>query len=115
MFSSDPAARQHFITGLRALADYLQARPDMPVPHYGATIHICASDAEDGGQDEIRHMAQCLDAPVSTGTDGSVETRKTFGSVTYLAFAMTRAAVARSAAQRSYYGSVIPDEAAADA
>ena len=38
--SVDPAARNEFIAGLRALADYLEAHQAVPVPAYGANIIV---------------------------------------------------------------------------
>ena len=115
MFSTDPGDRHDFITGLRALADYLEARPGMPVSHYGATINLAAPDVEDGGRAEIYHQACCLGAPVSTTGDGTLAPCKTFGSLTYRAFALTRAARPADSAQRSYYGCVLPDQGVPDA
>jgi hypothetical protein len=115
MFSTDPDDRHDFISGLRALADYLEARPGMPVSHYGATISVIAADVEDGGRAEIYHMSGCLGAPVITAGDGTLQTGKTFGSVTYRAFAMSKAARTVDSAQRSYYGCVIPGEGVPDA
>jgi hypothetical protein len=115
MFSTDPDDRHDFITGLRALADYLEARPGMPVSHYGATINVAAPDVEDGGRAEIYHLSGCLGAPVSETGDGTLATCKTFGSLTYRAFAMTKVAARRDEAQRSYYGCVIPDQGVPDA
>ena len=115
MFSTDPGDRDDFITGLRALADYLEARPGMPVSHYGTTISVIAADVEDGGRAEIDYVSGCLGAPVSTAGDGTLTTGKTFGSVTYRAFALSRAARAADSAQMSYYGCVIPDQGVPDA
>ncbi len=47
-FTTDPATRHALITGLRALADYLDQHPAVPVPRYGTEIYLSASSTDDG-------------------------------------------------------------------
>ena len=116
-YTTDPAERQEYITGLRQLADYLDANPGVPVPRYGSSIRLIASLAEDGGIAEIITIAAQLAAPVIDATQdmGSYRTCRSFGPVTYEAFSSTRASMAIYRAETSYAGCVIPDEVSADA
>lgn len=109
MFSTDPTRRKEYIDGLRQLADYLDANPGVPVPGYGTTIMLVASDAEDGGIAEIVALAVELAAPFAE-TDGVYRTQRQFGPITYKGFANSAASLADYSAQASYYGCVTPDD-----
>jgi hypothetical protein len=115
--TTDTAGRQAYITGLRQLADYLDANPGVPVPRYGTTILLLTRLAEDGGIAEIVDIAAQLAAPVIDATQdmGSYRTCRSFGSVTYEAVSHTRASMAVYRAEVSYAGCVVPDEVSADA
>jgi hypothetical protein len=109
MFSIDPARRSEYTNGLRQLADYLDANPDMPVPGSGTEIILTAADAEDGGITEVLGLSLLLGAPL-TERNGFYRTSRMFGPLTYLGVSQTRAFLAQYRAYNSYYGSVTPDD-----
>lgn len=115
MYSTDTSTRDAFITGLFALAVYLEAHPEVPVPAYGTEILVAARDMEDGGITDIQNAAGALASDV-VGTDsGGRETCRSFGPVGYKIFSLTKASMARHHAEASYRGCVMPDRETADA
>jgi hypothetical protein len=109
-FTTDPAIRQAFITGLRRLADYLDRHPAIPVPRYGAVIYLSASSTDDGGCAQVSRFASQLGVPVPVGvsSSGHYEAARRFGPVDYRMTAISDAAMARHHAADSYYGCVTP-------
>ena len=109
--TTDPAARQAFITGLRALAGYLDTHPAVPVPAYGTEIYLNAASTDDGGCAQVAHFARQLGVPVPTSISysGHYEAARRFGPVGYRMIAISDAAMARHYAADSYYGCVTPD------
>lgn len=110
--------RTTLIAGLRALADFLDANPAVPVPRsvnvlhfpHGATdVEICA---------EVDHIAELLGAPVNQEF-GHYGASVHFGPVEYKAVAILAARRAQYEADRSYEGCIqpapIPDQNAAQA
>jgi hypothetical protein len=47
-YSTDPSARASFIGDLRALADFLDQHPAIPVPRYGQCLTLLAASTDDG-------------------------------------------------------------------
>ena len=107
MYSTDPDARQAFITGLHQLADYLAGHAGIPVPEHGTVILVCRDEQEDGGRPDIDYVASEYLWPVRD-EDGCYETCRVFGPVTYKIYSLTRARMARHYAHSSYWGSVTP-------
>jgi hypothetical protein len=109
--TTDAATRQAFITGLRALADYLDRHPAIPVPAYGAEIHLCAASTDDGGCAQVAQFARQLGTAVPTAVSaaGHYEAARAFGPVGYRMIAISDAAMARHHAADTYYGCVTPD------
>ncbi len=110
-FTTDPATRQAFITGLRDLADYLDRNPAVPVPEYGTEIYLSASSTDNGGCAQVRQFARQLGiaVPHSISYSGHYEAARSFGPVGYRMVAISQAAMARHHAADSYYGCVTPD------
>jgi hypothetical protein len=83
----DLFARTQTIAGLRALADFLEANPGVPVHEYGWEVrhHTRGTDEEEAA--EIDRIAALLDAtPADERNDGGHYTAsKTFGHITYTA------------------------------
>ncbi|MEV5747938.1 hypothetical protein AB0L00_08970 [Actinoallomurus sp. NPDC052308] len=81
----DLFARHQTIKGLRALADFLEANPAVPVNTYGweVSYHPHGTDAQKAA--EVDRIAALLDAvPVDERGDGGHYTvAKTFGRITY--------------------------------
>ena len=109
MFSTDPEHRKDYIDALRQLAGYLETNPGVPVPAYGTTILVAASDTEHGGMTEIVAMSIELAAPLCE-TGGVYRTERNFGPITYKGFANSAASQADYHIQTSYYGCVTPDD-----
>jgi hypothetical protein len=111
MLTTDTDTRDAFITGLFALAVYLEAHPGIPVPVHGTEILAGACEAEDGGAADIQHAAVALAASVVRTETGGYETCRSFGPVGYKIFSLTKASMARHYAETSYRGCVIPADA----
>lgn len=108
MFSPLPGDREEFTSGLRQLADFLDANPAVPVPT-AATILVVVRDADEGGVTDIFEMSVALGAHF-TERDGTYNTVRAFGPVFYAGYSTTAAHLARDAAAASYYGYVSPDD-----
>jgi hypothetical protein len=110
-FTTDPATRQAFITGLRALADYLDRHPAVPVPGYGTQIHMTADSTEKGGCGQVNEFARqlAIAVPASISEFGHYEAIRFFGPVGYGMTAISDYAMARYRAADTYYGCVTPD------
>ena len=108
MFTPMPANREEFTSSLRQLADFLDANPDIPVPH-AATILAVMRDTDEGGITDIFRMSIALGASFME-RDGNYTTVRAFGPVFYGGYSTTADHLARDAAAASYYGSVIPDD-----
>ena len=99
-FSTDPGHRREFITGLRELATFLDASPDVPVPLYGTIIglHATGSDAEMfAGVDQIAGLLG-----VTPSRDGHYTATRCFGPIGYQAVAIPAASWAEHNARTSY-------------
>ena len=110
-FTTDPAIRQAFITGLRYLASYLDRHPAVPVPTYGTEVYLSASSTDDGGCAQVSQFARQLGitAPKSISYSGHYEAARQFGPVSYRMIAISEQAMARHRAADTYYGCVTPD------
>ena len=110
-FTTDPGIRQAFITGLRALADYLDRHPAVPVPRYGTEVYLSAASTDDGGCAQVAQFARQLGItpPTAISYSGHYEAARSFGPVSYRMIAISDAAMARCLATDSYYGCVTPD------
>lgn len=112
MFSyADETGRAAFITGLRALADYLDAHSAIPVPPHGTDILLHVSAAEEGGRIQVRQLARQLGATVTDETPygGHCHAARSFGPVSYRVLSIPNTCMAASKALWSYHGCVQPD------
>jgi hypothetical protein len=111
MHTIDPAARQAFIVGLRELASYLAANPDVPVPSYGTSIDVHVAETENGGREKVNEVAALLGTRVDdeTADDGHYTTTRDFGPVAYRIVSIPQTYQARYEAYSSYWGCVTPD------
>ena len=105
--------RASFVAGLRELADYIEATPDLPIPSHNSRTaiapHLSGSDAEDRA--EVDRIAAILDAsPTTTRGDHYKVSRQFSGGITYEAVAITARAMAQWHAMTSYRGAVEPAE-----
>ena len=67
-YSTDPSARASFIGDLRALADFLDRHPAIPVPLYGEYFTLHAASTDDGGRGQVNHVACLLGATIIDDT-----------------------------------------------
>ncbi|GII67351.1 hypothetical protein Skr01_74360 [Sphaerisporangium krabiense] len=113
--SVDPDHRTAFITGLRRLATFLEANPEVPVPRYSTTIGYCAERTADAEMcAEIDRIAALCGTKIDSGAlaHDHYLTALHFGPVRYEAFAILADARARHEAFSTYHGCVIPDHTA---
>jgi hypothetical protein len=118
MHITDPGTRQAFTDGLRNLADYLDAHPELPVPPYGLDVSIHADALETGGREQVNQVADAIGTGIDPySTDAHYRTgRRTFGPVSYSAISISDAEMARYYARTSYASCVVPDtQVSADA
>lgn len=111
LYSTNPKDRTEFIQSLRGLADFLAGNPAVPVPLYGEHVTLHADSYEMGGKAQVDHLARPLGTSVTDDTahGGHYEARREFGPIAYSALAITSAYTARSEAEHTYWGCVIPD------
>src|SRR3954468_8568576 len=84
----DLFARTQTIAGLRALADFLEDNPTVPVREYGGDYTVFArADDDTAERTEIDRIAAALGETVTddTGRGGHYRVYKTFGRITYSA------------------------------
>ncbi|MEV5705742.1 hypothetical protein [Actinoallomurus sp. NPDC052274] len=81
----DLFARHQTIAGLRALADFLEANPGVPVNPFGWELSYHPHDTDEHEAAEVERIAALLDAvPVDErGAGGHYTASKTFGRITY--------------------------------
>lgn len=114
MASTSPVTRAQFIDGLRDLASFLGAHIGFPVPEHSATILVFPDGADDA---ERRAGVDRIAATLGVTPDddgGHYTAERCFGPVAYRAVAISDAARAQHAADRTYYGCVTPDETSGD-
>ncbi len=88
IFPDDLFARTQTIAGLRALADFLEANPGVPVREFGEDYTVFARSEDDATERaEIDTIAAALGETVTddTADGGHYTVAKTFGRITYSA------------------------------
>ena len=112
----DLFARTQTITGLRALADFLEDNPNVPVREYGGEYTVFATTDEDTAERaEIDRIATALGKTVTddTGRGGHYTVSRTFGRITYTAIHVPAERQAAHKALMSYAPAFHPDRYAA--
>ena len=105
--------RQEFITGLRQLADYLDAHPAIPTAPYDWELIVSTHRANDlDGIAEIDRIAVFLGMPVEDelADGGHYCAVKAFGPITYRACHIPARHRAAHRALMTYSKSVTPDD-----
>lgn len=108
----DLFARHQTITGLRALADFLEANPAVPVNEYGATFHVPIQAADDASAAAlVDNTAELLgvNAEHDTRRGGHYIATRTFGRITYTVFHIPEQERAASLARDSYRTNITLD------
>jgi hypothetical protein len=112
----DLFSRTQTIAGLRALADFLEDNPNVPVREYGGEYTVFARAEEDTAErTEIDRIAAALDETVTDDTErgGHYSVCKTFGRITYSAVHVPSERQAAHEALMSYAPAFHPDRYAA--
>src|SRR5262249_51323911 len=111
MHHADNRHRHRLITGLRALADWLEANPVAPVPR-GADLYVFPRGTDDAKCTEVDRFAALFGAEIDTGSlhEGHYAMRRRFGPVTYSITAISAENHARYRAAATYADAVTPDE-----
>lgn len=112
--------REELIAGLRAVADFYEANPTMPVPTYPELLVSCSSitghgnDRDDeAAADLVRHAAELLGVETKLPYGGQgLDADGVFGAVKLRVYSTTRERMARYNAQASYADSVEPEDGA---
>lgn len=84
----DLFARTQTVTGLRELADFLDANPAVPVHEYGWEVTVFPrADTDADERAEVDRIAAALGESIrdETSRDGHYTVSKTFGRITYTA------------------------------
>jgi hypothetical protein len=110
-YSTAPKTRAEFITALRQLADYLVSNPAVPVPTGSTSITLHADPTEDGGREQVNHIARLLGAAITDDTrhGGHYLAVRAFGPIGYEACSIPTTVQAWHNAQDSYRGCISPD------
>ena len=110
MTYADPGRRRDLITGLRALADFLEGSPQIPAPYCVDVLVFLPGALEEDGRAEIDRIAGLIGVKVHDGIaeHDHYTASRIFGPVEYRAVFIPPRARAYYAARNSYSGNVIP-------
>ncbi|MEV8638766.1 hypothetical protein AB0395_44640 [Streptosporangium sp. NPDC051023] len=110
--STTPERRTAFVTGLRDLADFIEANPGLPIPRSSAIINYFPERTTDTEMcADIDQVAGALGTEIDPVhlPHGHYMTSRNFGPISYEAVAILTDARARYDADNSYQGCVVPD------
>ncbi|MEV0664892.1 hypothetical protein ACIBI3_33020 [Actinomadura luteofluorescens] len=107
----DLFARHQTITGLRALADFLEANPAVPVDEYGQHFHVFIRLSEDASTALVDQTAALMGVEVTDDRQrgGHYFAERTFGRITYSIVHIPERHRRESHARRSYDSNIVPD------
>ncbi|MEV1321994.1 hypothetical protein AB0J14_38600 [Micromonospora arborensis] len=108
--------REELIAGLRAVADFYEANPTMPVPIYPDLLVSCSNitghgnDRDDDAAAElVRHAGTLLGVEATQSTAGGWDVNGKFGALTLRVYSTTHERMARYEAASTYSGAVQPE------
>jgi hypothetical protein len=81
--------REQIIEGLRAIADFYEQHPDVPLPPFPSWSHCVLSDDDTQGQVDVAAVATALDVPMKV-KDGSADAKTKFGGVRFHVYYVSR-------------------------
>lgn len=103
-----------FADALRELADFIDARPDLPLPRW-ESVSPSLQGTDDEDRAEVDRIANILGAAPRVTAGGHYEVRRLFGGdhlgqygIAYEATAIPAALMEEWTAERSYAGAVQP-------
>jgi hypothetical protein len=108
----DLFARHQTITGLRALADFLEANPAAPVDEYGEIYNVFTRDCDDASAAAlVDQTAALLGVEITDrrSRGGHYTASKTFGRITYAVVHIPERQKHESRARDSYYRNIVLD------
>jgi hypothetical protein len=89
MTYADPAERQELISGLRALAGFLESNPDVPAPAYTDVLVFPPSASDEENRREVDVIASLIGSESRTySSHRHYATSRQFGPVEYRAVAI---------------------------
>jgi hypothetical protein len=102
--TTDPAAREAYIAGLRQLARFLASHPAAPVPMWGTSILLTTHGTDDEDHAAVDEFAAVMGATITDewDKDGRYLATRTFGPVEYEAIAHSEAHMAEYHARQAY-------------
>jgi hypothetical protein len=68
--------REQIIEGLRAIADFYEQHPDVPLPPFPSWSHCVLSDDDTQGQVDVAAVATALDVPMKVKDGSAVDMKK---------------------------------------
>ncbi|MFB4311948.1 hypothetical protein [Actinomadura sp. GTD37] len=108
----DLFARHQTITGLRALADFLETNPAVPVSEYGHDLIITVRNMDDASAAaRVDQLAALLGVDVDDDTrrGGHYTATRTFGRITYSVVHIPEQRHREYRARDSYRNNIVPD------
>jgi hypothetical protein len=101
----------NLITGLRALADFLEGNPDVPSPCWVDVMVFPVGGTEDEMREEVDCIAALIGAQVDdqTTAHGHYTTARKFGPVEYRAVFIPADSREYREAKESYANNIVPD------
>ena len=110
MTYADPGRRRDLITGLRALAKFLEDSPLIPAPYCVDVLVFPPGALEEDGRAEIDRIAELTGARIDdqTAEYGHYTASRVFGPVEYRAVFIPPRNRAYYDARGSYSGNIIP-------
>lgn len=100
-----PDPRTELVAGLRELADFIAANPEMPIPDYPRFQHCIGPCSDADGVAVTQTLAEMLDVePTVSGGHTNVERR--FRGLRYEAFYIARERMREHNEEQSYTGNI---------
>jgi hypothetical protein len=90
-------ARTDMVAGLRALADFLEANPAVPIPRYGHTFGVSTSGSDEQRLAQVKFASLVIGEQTTDNTQnhGHYWAQRRFGPVSYRIVAVSQAAMRR--------------------
>jgi hypothetical protein len=89
-------ARADMVTGLRALADFLEANPAAPIPRSGHQFSVSTNGSDEQKRSQVKFAGLAIGEGVTDNArDSQCWTQRQFGPVSYRVFAVSEASQQR--------------------
>lgn len=90
-------ARTEIVAGLRALADFLETNPAVPIPRHGHTFGVSTSGSDEQRLAQVKFASLTIgeETTDNTQSEGHYWTQRRFGPVSYRIAAVSTAAMRR--------------------